>query len=275
MNYFYMDEQSREIGPVSLETLRSVRAAGVIKDHTLVRPENQDGPWAASVSVLGAGETPPATSAAQLEFAAKVTEAIQHAKVALRGLITNPVGGLAPMYQQLGKTRSGEAGLVFLGASVAIFMAMVYTSKTFLLIRPTDFGGFLKLLVTTLACNAAWAGALFVARVVNRRDGSLAGETLIAGSMSLIWSGVILLITVLGFGNIELMLVVCFTAGCVAVLQVFVGLTKIGGLDDRTGTIMVPLVLLAGLRFCKIILSAFYGNQLISLASESFKGILK
>ena len=39
MNYYYMDENNKEIGPVSLENLKSFRLAGVIKDHTLVRPE--------------------------------------------------------------------------------------------------------------------------------------------------------------------------------------------------------------------------------------------
>jgi TM2 domain-containing membrane protein YozV len=51
MDYFYMDEQSREIGPVPLETLKSFRLAGVIKNHTLVRPENSE-IWVTAISVL-------------------------------------------------------------------------------------------------------------------------------------------------------------------------------------------------------------------------------
>ena len=51
MNYHYMDEQNREIGPFSLENLKAFRASGVIKDHTLVRPEG--GPWTACVAVVG------------------------------------------------------------------------------------------------------------------------------------------------------------------------------------------------------------------------------
>lgn len=57
MNYFYMDDQSREIGPVSAENLKSFRMAGVIKDHTLVRPENSE-LWVTAMSVVDPTEKP-------------------------------------------------------------------------------------------------------------------------------------------------------------------------------------------------------------------------
>jgi len=52
MNYYYMDENNKEIGPVSLENLKSFRLAGVIKDHTLERPED-GGPWVTCESIIG------------------------------------------------------------------------------------------------------------------------------------------------------------------------------------------------------------------------------
>ena len=59
MNYFYMDDQSREIGPISDENLKSFRVAGVIKDHTLVRPENSE-LWVTAMSIVDPAEkTPP------------------------------------------------------------------------------------------------------------------------------------------------------------------------------------------------------------------------
>src|ERR1035437_10269426 len=51
MNYYYMDDNNKEIGPVSMENLKSFRLAGVIKDHTLVRPEN-GGPWGTCESII-------------------------------------------------------------------------------------------------------------------------------------------------------------------------------------------------------------------------------
>jgi TM2 domain-containing membrane protein YozV len=58
-----MDENHQEIGPVSLENLKSFRLAGVIKDHTLVRPENEE-LWVTAMSVIGKIETQPPISKA-------------------------------------------------------------------------------------------------------------------------------------------------------------------------------------------------------------------
>ena len=58
MNYLYMDENNQETGPVSLENLKSLRLTGVIKDHTLVRSENEE-LWVTAMSVIGKMETPP------------------------------------------------------------------------------------------------------------------------------------------------------------------------------------------------------------------------
>jgi hypothetical protein len=77
MNYHYMDEKNQEIGPVSLENLKSFRLAGVIKDHTLVRPES-GGAWVTCASVVGKVETPNVPS--QSPTMAKVSEAVQHAR---------------------------------------------------------------------------------------------------------------------------------------------------------------------------------------------------
>ena len=55
MNYHYMDENNQEVGPVSLENLKSFRVASVIKDHTLVRPES-GGPWVTCESIIGTVE---------------------------------------------------------------------------------------------------------------------------------------------------------------------------------------------------------------------------
>lgn len=66
MNYHYMDENNQEIGPVSLEKLKSFRLAGVIKEHTLVRPENEE-LWVTAMSVIGKIETPPPVIKAPLK----------------------------------------------------------------------------------------------------------------------------------------------------------------------------------------------------------------
>ena len=274
MNYHYMDDQSREIGPVSLENLKSFRTAGVIKDDTLVRPES-GGPWVTCVAVVGQVQGHLNAETPQTQAMSMVSEAVAHAKTVWVMLLTNPAGGLSPAYQKLGAKWAGEAGAVFLGGSATLFVILVYMSKIFEVIRPNDFGGFLKLLFTTLACFTAWALVLAVVRLINRREGGLGGEIFVAGTMSLVWCVFLLLISILGFGNADVVAVIILTSICVTVLQIFVGLTRISGLDERIGTFMVPLVLIGGIYLAKIIFMAVYGNQLAELMSEGFKGLIQ
>jgi TM2 domain-containing membrane protein YozV len=69
MNYHYMDENNQETGPVSLENLKSFRLSGVIKDHTLVRAENEE-LWVTALSVIGKMKTPPPITKAPVESSA-------------------------------------------------------------------------------------------------------------------------------------------------------------------------------------------------------------
>ena len=272
MNYYYMDENNQEIGPVSLENLKSFRLAGVIQDQTLVRSEN-GGPWAACLSVVGTVETTNAPS--QSPAMAKVSEAVQHAKSVWLNLLSNPVGGLSPAYQQLGAKRAGEVGAVFMVVYVILSMFLVYMTKTLGLMRPNDFGGFVKLFSTGLACQLAWPAVMIIVRLINRRDGSMGGEVFVGGTISLVQAVGLFLITILGFGNIEVLLIILLVSICVVVLQVFVGLTRISGLDERIGTFMVPVVLVGACWLQKIIIMAVYGDEIAHGLSQGFQDSLK
>ena len=244
MNYHYLDEQSREIGPVSLENLKAFRAAGVVKDQTLVRPEG-GGPWAACAAVVGPSESSnPAIT--QSPAAKAVSGAVDDAKAALALLWRNPVGGLAPAYEKLGAKRAGAAGVVFVVAASAVYLLLIYTTEILRLLRPADFAGLLKLLFATIASFVAWAGALALARLAVRRAGSWEGDLFIAGSMSLGWVLALLLMAVVGWHNIEVVITICLAMICLTVLQVFAGLTRISGLTEQVATLAVPLVLIAG-----------------------------
>jgi hypothetical protein len=271
MNYHYMDEKNQEIGPVSLENLKSFRLAGVIKDHTLVRPES-GGAWVTCVSVVGKVETSNVPS--QSPTMAKVSEAVQHARSVWVNLLTNPVGGMFPAYQQLGSKQAGGVGAVFIAVYAIIALLLVYMTKTFGIIRPGDFGGFLKLFFTILACCLTWAAAMFIMRLINRREGDIGGEVFVAGAISLVWAVDLLLCNILGFGNIEVLAIIFLVSICIIVLQVFVGLTRISGLDERMGTFMVPVVIVAACWLSKIIFMAVYADQMAQGMSDELKGAL-
>ena len=256
-----------------MENLKSFRVAGVIKDDTLVRPES-GGPWIAGITVVGTIKASSNVGTAQSEAMAKVSEAVQHAKSVWLNLLSNPVGGLFPAYQQLGAKQAGEVGAVFMAAYAILVMLLVYMTKTFGIMRPDDFGGFVKLFFTVLACQLAWPAAMIIVRLINRRDGSIGGEVFVAGAISLVGGMALLLISILGLGNIEVLLIILLISICVVVLQVFVGLTRISGLDERIGTFMVPVVLVGACWLAKIIFMAVYGNAMAEGMSDGLKGLM-
>ena len=154
---------------------------------------------------------------------AKVSEAVQHARSVWVNLLTNPVGGMFPAYQQLGSKQAGGVGAVFIAVFTIIVLLSVYMTKSFGIIRPSDFGGFLKLLFTVLARRLTWAAAMFIMRLINRREATLGGEVFVAGAISLVWAVYLLLFNILGFGNVEVLSIVFLVSICIVVLQVFVG----------------------------------------------------
>lgn len=257
MNYQYLDEQNREIGPVSIENLKAFRVAGVIKDHTLVRAES-GGAWTACVAVVGAVE-PAATASTKSAAEKAVTDAVGDAKAALTFLLTNPVGGLAPAYQKLGPKRAGAAGIVFLVVAMVVIVLLVDRSAASVGLSLFGSGGFAKMLFATAGSLAAWVAALAVARLVNQRGGQWEGDAFIAGAMSLVWALGLLLTTIVGWKNFEVCGIFALAAGCITVLQIFVGLTRISNLTEPRATLAVPLILVAGAWLTKIIVTAIFG----------------
>ncbi len=264
MNYFYMDDQSREIGPVSLENLKVFRTTEVIKDHTLVRPET-GGPWAACVTVVGPIQITD-TSRLQAEAAKVVTATVSDARAALALLAINPVGGLAPAYQKLGPNRAGAVGIFFMavfGVVGGFFINRqigALTSASFGSLNVSmDAGVFGKLLLVAAASAAAWFCALFLARLLNQRGGRWEGDAFIAGAVSLVWALELVLATLIGWKNLEVCAFLVLVAICVTVLQIFAGLTRISELSEQRATLAVPVVLVIEAWLTKVIFVAVVG----------------
>jgi hypothetical protein len=261
MSYFYLDEQSREIGPISLENLKAFRASNVIKDQTLVRPES-GGPWTAFVAVVGTNEAPDAAKL-RAEAAKVMSATFDDAKAALALLATDPVGGLAPAYEKLGPKRSGAVGIFFMavfglvGANFINHQIGALTSLSYGMVNASiDTVSFSKLLMVATASAVAWFCALALARLVNQRGGRWEGDAFIAGAVSLVWTLELLLATFVGWKNLEVWGMLVLTAICITVLQIFVGLTRISGLNDARATFAVPVVLVVEVWLTKVIFVA-------------------
>ena len=115
---------------------------------------------------------------------------------------------------------------------------------------------------------------MIAARLINRREGEIGGEVFVAGTISLVWAVDLILFNILGFGNIEILAIIVLVSICIVVLQVFVGLTRISGLDERIGTFMVPVVLVGACWLSKVIFMAVYGGDMAQGMSDQIKGAL-
>jgi hypothetical protein len=269
MNYFYMDDQSREIGPVSAENLKSLRVAGVIKDHTLVRLES-GGPWTTCVSVVGVVG---ASSGAKIQAEATkvMSDTVADAKSALGLLNLNPVGGLAPAYQKLGAQRAGAVGIFFLivyvvaGAYVinrlsgAIASLASFNFGNGLGTMSLNTGNWTKYMFVAGASAAALFAALALVRVIFQRGGRWEGDAFIAGAVSIVWAIALLIESFLGLKNMEVMALVALFAICITVMQLFVGLTRISELNEPRATVAVPVVIIVEVWLTKIIFTAICG----------------
>jgi hypothetical protein len=259
MNYYYMDEQSREIGPVSADNLKSFRIAGVIKDHTLVRSE-VGGPWTACVAITGSMAPAPSQ---QSEAAKRVLSALADGAATLSHLLGDPVGRLASGFEKLGPKRAGAVGILFLSvyALVSTFflnsLVSALTSVSFGAMQVSlDIASFLKLLLASVASAGAFVGALALARILNQRGGQWERDAFVAGAVSLVWSLALILGAVVGWKNFEVWAILVLITVCVTVLQIYAGLTRLSGLSEPRATVSVPLVLAIELWSTKIIFAA-------------------
>lgn len=173
----------------------------------------------------------------------------------LRWLALRPVGGLAQAVETLGSQRSLGAGLAF-----AAFSALSIGFGTFRILRgfgaAPGFGGTLGLLLLGFVPFLSIAAAVHLARRLFRGEGTLGGDAMIAGA-ALFPLGVIgLLATLLGFGNLEFIVVLFLFAICYTVLILYGGCTQVSKLPEAASAPAVALILLLSGWFSKILYAA-------------------
>ena len=257
MNYYYLDAQSREIGPVPIDALRALRAAGSLTDATLVRPE-AGGPWSALSTMIGVTPPPASASASPSPALQAVSAGIADARAALSHLVVNPAAGLPAAWQSLGPKRAVAAGVTLLAGTAVLFLLLVFASSSFAWIRPTDFSTFLKLTLAIAGALATWVITLIGTQRIFSSASHYGGCVLTAGSLSILWAVGLLAYVLLGFGNIEALAVIAVAIVCINVLQLYVGLTKVLAVGDQAATWSIPVIVIACIWFTKIIFVAIY-----------------
>jgi hypothetical protein len=191
-----------------------------------------------------------------LELAAeKVSAASKDALQAFKLFVPNPVGGLSGAFESLGQKRAFGVGIIF----GAVFALCVLFGVYRLLpewVRPHGFTGFIKILVVSVIPFISLFGATVVARMSFRGEGGFGHDSFISGAASLPFGCLVLLASILGSGNIEVIAVLTLFATCLTILMLFAGLTRICKLSEQAATIAVPLILLASGWLSKIIYAA-------------------
>ncbi|MEK0182288.1 hypothetical protein [Microcoleus anatoxicus] len=186
------------------------------------------------------------------EVASKVKSTLNDAIQGLKIFLINPVGGLPVFFQGLGKERALGVGIAF---GIAYVVCFVFACQKFL----TQFSSNSSLFNLILASAANFlsiAGASFLTRKLFRGYGSFQGDIFIAG-VALVPASLLLLISsLLGITNVEIIVIVMVVAITYTILMIYTGCHKISGIPENAAAFAVSvMLLLSGWLFKILILS--------------------
>ncbi len=165
------------------------------------------------------------TAAATAAVTEKVKAASKDSLQAFLKFATDPVAGLSGAYESLGAARAFSTGISF-----GVVFSLCVLIGTYRLvpegIRPPGAGGFIKMLVCAVVPFVCLAGTCVLARLVFRGKGSLSNDSFIAGAAMLPLGFVLLLSSILGAGNLEVIGALTVIALCLTILMLFAGCTR-------------------------------------------------
>lgn len=185
------------------------------------------------------------------EVASKVKSTVNDAIQGLKIFLINPVGGLPVFFQGLGKERALGVGIAF---GIVYVVCFVFACHKFF---PDNSGSSLFNLIVASAANfLSIAGASFVTRKLFRGYGSFQGDIFIAG-VALVPASLLLLISsILGIPNAEIVAIVTVVAITYIILMIYTGCHKISGIPENAAALAVSvMLLLSGWLFKILILS--------------------
>jgi hypothetical protein len=145
--------------------------------------------------------------------------------------------------------------------AVCLLLSMYRVVPEFL--RPTGFGGFLKLVVVAVVPFISLFIATIVVRMVFRGEGNIGSDSFLAGA-SLLPLGIIALVaSILGPSNWNIIQFLAIFSISITILMLFAGLTRIYRISERMATLAVPIMLL---------ISAFLSQTIYRMMLESAMG---
>lgn len=216
----------------------------------------------------------------------RTTTASQDAINAIKKFAANPVGGLKPAYESFDKKRALEVGiffLVFYELCILLGMFIVYeryqqaigsfgnfgnmgdigSMGLLNLLNPfiigfgnDKMGNLFKLILGLAVPFVSIAVSSAVARNLFRGEGRMEGDIFIAGSALLPMGFLILLTSILGMANIEVIFILSIFAWCYTILMIYTGCTKISNISDSGSAIAVPLMIMLSAWLTKVVFAS-------------------
>ncbi|MGB3264902.1 MAG: hypothetical protein WBA89_13230 [Microcoleus sp.] len=186
------------------------------------------------------------------EVASKVKSTLSDAIQGLKIFLINPVGGLPVFFQGLGKERALGVGIAF---GIAYVVCFVFACQKFL---PQNSGNssLFNLILASAANFLSIAGASFLTRKLFRGYGSFQGDIFIAGVALVPASLLLLMSSLLGITNLEIIVIVMVVAITYTILMIYTGCHKISGIPENAAAFAVSvMLLLSGWLFKILILS--------------------
>ncbi len=204
---------------------------------------------AATASAAGANATPSAAAVQRAKIEAQLKAGSQDAVEAVKVLALDPVGGLPKSFHLFSEDRALVVGAIFAGiyavamalaaargVSMAPGMAMgIGGSNTASIIFKAFVGG----LVFAAVIIGCFAGA----RMLFKGTGSLASDVYSAGTSLLPWALCLLIGTIFGPANFEIIMLVTLFALTYSILMLFTGFSKLASISEGKAALAVPVML--------------------------------
>jgi hypothetical protein len=214
----------------------------------------------------GAGAATPLSQQLKSEVKARSLDAWQGVKLFAK----SPVGGLPESFALFDDRRAIQVGIVFaIVYEVAVLIgALVIKSRTEALL-----GGILpvgrlmgeltaaqlfKVLFLGLVPFASLVGACALARAIFHGKGRLAGDVYTAGAVLLPTAVFVLLASLLGAANFEVIAILFLFALTYSILILYSGCSRIGCISEAGAAPAVPIILLLSAWITKIIVVAVW-----------------
>lgn len=249
---WYYNAAGVEQGPVTIRDLKDLVSRGELGSNSFIWKDGMDD-WAPL------SEIPELKSISILPSkTGKAKTAAEDAYKALAIIATNPVGGLSDAFERLGNSRALGVGLVF-----ALIFALCQVVCYHRLTTGTAAVNLdVRVLLSSLVPFLSLSGVCFALRLAMGGRGSIAQDCFLAGAALMPAGLSVLLASLLGLANFEVIVIVAFSAFCLTILMLYGGLTKIFGFSERLSSIAVPLMLIATVWLCKIIFASVLSGQL-------------